>query len=394
VVTVDGDSVYLGVIESPAYWAESDIVEASRRREVAWSNPNEPVHRAQLPARVFAKLRSLLTVTDLTDVLPDLDSLVIGVEGSRKGEPGALRLPRATKELAAELHLPLDWLDGIIEDLEEKRQLIFYGPPGTSKTYVARALADHLVTQPSNTMLVQFHPSYTYEDFFEGFRPRPAAEGTISFELVPGPLRRLAAAAHADPDTPYVLVIDEINRANLAKVFGELYFLLEYREDAVTLQYSPEGTTFSLPRNLYVIGTMNTADRSIARVDAAMRRRFWFVEFFPNRPPVDGLLRQWLIDEGRPTAPADLLQVLNDRIGDPDFAVGPSYLMSDRSATPEGLRSIWARAVIPLLEEHYYGSSTDVEARFGLDALRASLQASNDTGPVDTLEQGADEELP
>ena len=373
VVTVDGDNVYLGVVESAPYWVESDIVEASRRREVAWSNPHDPVHRAQLPARVFAKLRSLLTVTDLSDVLPDLEALLGPADVVVETELSELRLPRATKELADSLHLPRLWLDGVIDDLEAKRQLIFYGPPGTSKTYVARALADHLVTQPSNAMLVQFHPSYTYEDFFEGFRPRPASEGTISFELVPGPLRRLAAAAHADPKTPYVLVIDEINRANLAKVFGELYFLLEYREDAVTLQYSPDGT-FSLPRNLYVIGTMNTADRSIARIDAAMRRRFWFVEFFPNRHPIDGLLRQWLVDQGRPTGPADLLDALNDRIGDPDFAVGPSYLMSERSATADGLRSIWGRAIVPLLEEHFYGAAVDVGARFGLDALMASLQ--------------------
>jgi 5-methylcytosine-specific restriction protein B len=279
----------------------------------------------------------------------------------------------------------------VIEDLEEKRQLIFYGPPGTSKTYVARALADHLTPQPSNAMLVQFHPSYTYEDFFEGFRPRPGSEGTVSFELVPGPLRRLAEVAHSDPRSPYVLVIDEINRANLAKVFGELYFLLEYREDAVTLQYSPDAT-FSLPENLFVIGTMNTADRSIARIDAAMRRRFWFVEFFPNRPPIDGLLRQWLTDAGRPTKPAELLDALNARIGDPDFAVGPSYLMTSRSATTDGLRAIWGRAILPLLEEHYYGTGMDVEATFGVDALLQATRAGDGGLEIADPEDG-DEEL-
>ena len=96
-----------------------------------------------------------------------------------------------------------------------------------------------------------------------------------------------------NPTTPYILIIDEINRANLAKVFGELYFLLEYRNESISLQYSPD-KEFTLPQNLFIIGTMNTADRSIARIDTAMRRRFAFVELDPRIPPVQGLLGRWL----------------------------------------------------------------------------------------------------
>lgn len=119
----------------------------------------------------------------------------------------------------------------------------------------------------------------------EGYRPTTSAEGQPTFRLVPGPLRQLAAAAQEKPDQAFILLIDEINRGNIAKILGELYFLLEYRNEQVSLQYSTE-ELFSLPPNLMLVGTMNTADRSIALVDAALRRRFYFFDFYPDRPPV------------------------------------------------------------------------------------------------------------
>jgi 5-methylcytosine-specific restriction protein B len=285
--------------------------------------------------------------------------------------------------------VPRAWLEEAIDLLREKGQIVLYGPPGTGKTYVARALCEHLTADGGVYDLVQFHPSYAYEDFFEGFRPRAAVDGsgTIAFELVPGPLRRLAASAAADPGRPYLLVIDELNRANLAKVFGELYFLLEYREETISLQYSDQ--PFTLPKNLFVIGTMNTADRSIALVDAAMRRRFAFVPFFPSEEPIAGLLRRWLHRQGFPPAAADLLEELNRRLGDDEIAVGPSYLMTPRAATDAGLDRIWRSAIMPLLEEHFYGTDTDVAARFGLPALRSAANLPTlrfhpeaETGPV------------
>ena len=187
------------------------------------------------------------------------------------------------------------WLADLADLLAERGQVILYGPPGTGKTYLARQLAMHL-TEPHAVQLVQFHPSYTYEDFFEGFRPKSTLDGRLEFELRPGAFRSLAEEAREHPSTAYILIIDEINRGNLAKIFGELYFLLEYRDQRIRLQYSQED--FTLPDNLYVIGTMNTADRSIALVDAAMRRQFAFVEMHPQKPPVAGLLRRWLVRQG------------------------------------------------------------------------------------------------
>lgn len=129
---------------------------------------------------------------------------------------------------------------------------------------------------------MQFHPSYSYEDFFEGYRPVPSEDGKVGFELRPGPFRRIVEAARQDLSMPHILIIDEINRGNLAKIFGELYFLLEYRDQSIGLLYSAgEEDDFTLPGNVFLIGTMNTADRSIALVDTAMRRRFAFMPLHP-----------------------------------------------------------------------------------------------------------------
>ena len=194
--------------------------------------------------------------------------------------------------LAEDLLLDQSALEEIAELLTAKGQVVFYGPPGTGKTYVARKLAVALAGDPGRVRLVQFHPSYAYEDFIEGYRPRPSDAGQPGFDLVPGPMRVLAQRAIDDPGHDYYLVVDELNRGNIAKVFGELYFLLEYRDEEIELQYSDR--PFRLPANLRMIGTMNTADRSIALLDAALRRRFAFVPFFPDRRPVRGLLGRWL----------------------------------------------------------------------------------------------------
>jgi 5-methylcytosine-specific restriction protein B len=227
---------------------------------------------------------------------------------------------------------------------------------------------------------VQFHPSYAYEDFIEGYRPSgvSAAAGAVGFELAPGPFRRITQEALAERSRPHVLVIDEINRGNIAKVFGELYFLLEYRNEPVQLQYS-SGDDFRLPKNLFLIGTMNSADRSIALLDTAMRRRFLFVPFFPQEDPIRGLLRRWLSNNKLPLEAADLLDKLNQLVlvrgtKDPNFAIGPSYFMSKSLAEPGALERIWTHALMPLLEEQYYGSEDDVGKVFALSGVRASLQ--------------------
>jgi len=130
---------------------------------------------------------------------------------------------------------------------------------------------------------------------------------------------------------------------------------------------------FTLPENVFIIGTMNTADRSIALVDAAMRRRFAFVSLHPSEPPTDGVLRKWLAASGLDVGVADLLDELNRRIDDADFKIGPSYFMRAAVHSDGGLERAWRTAILPLLEEHHYGDGIDVPARYGLDAIRARV---------------------
>ena len=272
---------------------------------------------------------------------------------------------RELDDLAGDLYLDVEFLTEIVDLLRDRGQVIFYGPPGTGKTFVARAIAEWFAGQEDRVRLVQFHPAYSYEDFIEGLRPRP--EG--GFKLTEGPLRRIARAAAADPNNKYVLVIDEINRGNIAAVFGELYFLLEYRKQKAWLLYANE--QFELPENLYIIGTMNSADRSIALIDGALRRRFFFVAFEPTRPPVSDVLRRYLTKEHPEFVwLAETIDELNRRLDDPALAIGPSYFMRD-NLDDTWIRRAWDNSVLPTLEDTFYGQP-DRLAEFALDVLRAN----------------------
>ncbi|MCY4087739.1 MAG: AAA family ATPase [Actinomycetia bacterium] len=282
--------------------------------------------------------------------------------------PQGAVFPAVSAGVADGLYLPQGWLQEIVDLLNQKRQVVFYGPPGTGKTYVAQRLGELVESVGGSFELVQFHPSYSYEDFFEGFRPRETETGSgVSYALRPGPLRLAAKRAVEEPSMPHLLVVDELNRGNVAKIFGELFFLLEYRDRAVPLQYSP-GERFELPSNLYLIGTMNTADRSIALVDSALRRRFYFVPFLPAESPLKDVLEKWLRAEGLDTEPAWLLSRLNEAIGAQEFSIGPSYFMAARGPGGVDLDRVWRFAIKPLLEEHYYGTGRDVE-EFSFEAL-------------------------
>ena len=279
--------------------------------------------------------------------------------------------------LADELYLPADFLEEISTLLEDKKQVIFQGPPGTGKTYVAQKLAEHLAGSKERVTLVQFHPSYDYVDFVQGYRPALMDNGQPGFRLQGGPLLRAAKAAK--DGGKHFLIIDEINRGNLAKVFGELYFLLEYRDEDIRLQYSDE--PFHLPPNLYIIGTMNTADRSIALVDLALRRRFYFVEFHPDKDPIKGLLHRYL--EKNSAAVdwiADVVDEANKRLSDePQAAVGPSHFMKE-NLNEDSVRRIWKYGVLPYIEERLFGQDEQRLAEFDLDTLRRAVASSGVSG--------------
>ena len=299
-----------------------------------------------------------------------------GVDEAQTLESGQLTF----EDLAAKLYISsddgLDWLEELTDMVRDKGQVILQGPPGTGKTYIARAVAEHLTT-PDRVRTVQFHPGTAYEDFVQGLRPDP--DNRAEFRIADGPLVKLADLARQDPEHEYVLIIDEINRANLPAVFGELYFLLEYRGDEVTMTY---GAQFSLPPNLRIIGTMNTADRSITAVDAALRRRFFVVDVRPGQTPLDETLPSWLEAHA---ADLDwltqLLTTANEKIGDRDRMIGPSHFMTP-SLSERSAKRAWEHSVMPTLTELFYAQPERLkELRF--DELKAVVTKAGPDADAD-----------
>lgn len=256
---------------------------------------------------------------------------------------------------------------------------------------MARKLAGHLAGSDGLVSLVQFHPSYAYEDFVQGFRPTLTDDGQAGFRLRKGPLMQAAERAREESTAKHFLIIDEINRGNLAKALGELYFLLEYRDEEINLQYSDE--PFSLPDNLFIIGTMNTADRSIALVDLALRRRFYFKEFHPSKDPIDGLLRKWLAKNAPDMVwVARLVETTNaklkEHLGDEHGAIGPSYFMKD-GLNDDYVKPVWEHSVQPYIAELLFGNAEQI-AEYNLDTLRGASGGSTDGS--DNVENHADDD--
>ncbi|GAA4378863.1 AAA family ATPase [Hymenobacter koreensis] len=286
----------------------------------------------------------------------------------------ASSVPYDRAKALAELFISGEKLDDALAGLERKRNLILQGPPGTGKTFLARRLAWLLLgnTDESRVELVQFHPSYSYEDFVQGFRP----DGRGGFQLADGVLPDVCRRAAQQPKRPFVLLIDEINRGHLNRIFGELLVLLEPDKrgprHAVRLPYSPaDAPRFFVPDNLYLIGTMNTADRSLAPLDYALRRRFAFVGM---EPAFGEPLRQLLVRQGVTAAVVEKLlsrmTELNQAItADPelgaDFQLGHSYFCQPPARpadAPAWLHLILEQEIAPLLDEYWFDQPAQAAA--------------------------------
>ncbi|WP_293329884.1 AAA family ATPase [Microcoleus sp. CAWBG58] len=241
-----------------------------------------------------------------------------------------------------------------IHAINRKGQAIIQGPPGTGKTFIAEKLAKHLIGGGDGfSDIIQFHPAYTYEDFIEGLRPT-TKNGQLTYSIVPGRFLEFCEKAEVCEDN-CVLIIDEINRANLSQVFGELMYLLDDRDRTVKLA---SGQQFKIPTNVRIIGTMNTADRSIALVDNALRRRFAFIPVYPNYE----VLRQYHQRE-KTGFPVDkltsILENVNRAINNKHYELGISFFLTKTLA--EDIQDIWQMEIEPYLEEYFFDNQEKMD---------------------------------
>ena len=258
------------------------------------------------------------------------------------------------EELAQDISYKEDELASFLNAIQRKGQAIIYGPPGTGKTYIAEKLAKHLIGGGEGFHeIIQFHPAYTYEDFIQGIRPQIREDNLLEYRLVPGRFMTFCEKALSASGL-CVLIIDEINRANLSRVFGELMYLLEYRNQEIPLA---SGKKLHIPENIRIIGTMNTADRSIALVDYALRRRFVFLPLRPNYEVLKNYHQARGIDA---SGLIEILRQVNKEIGDPHYEVGHSFFMVQD--LPDVLKDIWQMEIIPYLEEYFFDQPDKVLA--------------------------------
>ena len=323
---------------------------------------------------------ALKTLTDVTydqELVKRIETSFLDSDDSVDIEEATVVFPEySVEKFLEEVYMDRKRYDAIMGLLRAKKNIILQGAPGVGKTYAAKRLAYSMmgVKDASRVMLVQFHQSYSYEDFIEGYRPSGAG-----FELVKGAFYSFCKKAAEDEENDYFFIIDEINRGNLSKIFGELFMLIESDKRGSELQLLYSRELFYVPRNVHIIGMMNTADRSLAMLDYALRRRFAFVELSPAfdsdgfRAYRDGLDNQRFKDL------VDKVKSLNRAIAEDEslgegFCIGHSYFcnMDTDTCTDAALASIVEYELIPMLKEYWFDEPGKV--REWSDRLRRSLR--------------------
>lgn len=348
-----------GVVMSDYEYDNTRDDEYKNIRQVDWTHNGVWPHPGQ------AVMKTLTDITSYTDYVEKLNSLFED-ETEEDAEDVEKTYPPYTKEdFLSEVFMPEEEYDKLSGILRIKKNIILQGAPGVGKTFVAKRIAFSMmgVKDVERVMMVQFHQSYSYEDFIMGFRP-----STDGFELKRGAFYNFCKKAEIDGDNDYFFIIDEINRGNLSKIFGELFMLIENDKRGVSLQLLYSDEKFSVPKNIYIIGMMNTADRSLAMLDYALRRRFAFFEIKPGFT-TDGFreYRMSLENEkfDKLIACVESLNnvISNDESLGDGFCIGHSYfcnLLPD-TINDQVLSGIVEYELIPLLKEYWFDEPTKVK---------------------------------
>ncbi len=350
-----------GIVTGP-YAFDDGRPEYHHTRTVDWT----PVPNWQIPEDQRPAIKTLTDFTKYPSWVRAAFSWADASSESTDRDDGDSPASYTVEDALAGVFLTKPDFQEILDSLARRKNLILEGPPGVGKTFIARRIAWALIgaKSPRNVEFVQFHQSYAYEDFIQGFRPK--ADG--GFELRDGVFLQFCRKA-SESDEPHVFIIDEINRGNLSRIFGELMMLIEAdkrgRAHQMRLTYSPTGERFFVPENVHLLGMMNTADRSLAMVDYALRRRF---AFFPLKPAFgsesfSAFLLEKGVDENLVRSIDQRFRTLNQSIREdaqnlgPGFQVGHSYFVPSGEETAldeQWYRSIVRTQILPLLREYWF----------------------------------------
>lgn len=347
-----------GIVESD-YIFDLSREEFRHVHKVKWSHNGEWDHPGQ------AAMKTLTDITSYTDYVQKLEALFQNdtTQDTIEDEKEIIYDPYSEDDFLTEVFMDSEKYATLVNLLKHKKNIILQGAPGVGKTFAAKRLAYSImsVKDTSRVMMVQFHQSYSYEDFIMGFRP--TKDG---FELTPGPFYQFCKKALDDDERDYFFIIDEINRGNLSKIFGELLMLIENdkRGEKLRLLYANE--LFSVPKNVHIIGMMNTADRSLAMMDYALRRRFAFFEIEPSFD-CEGFTEMIVTaDNPKFNVLVERVKELNIFISKDEslgngFRIGHSYLCTNDPVTDEWIASVVNYELLPLINEYWFDEPAKVE---------------------------------
>lgn len=347
-----------GVVESDYYYDSEIDSEYPNIRKVKWTNKGEWEHPGA------AVMKTLTDITQYTDYVEKLCAL-FDPDADEEDEPEIIYPAYSQDDFLSDVFMDQEDYDTLVEVLKTKKNLILQGAPGVGKTFAAKRLAYSIIGEknPDRVQMIQFHQSYSYEDFIEGYRP-----SDNGFVIKKGSFYKFCKKAADDKENDYFFIIDEINRGNLSRIFGELFMLIEMDKRGIELQLLYSDEKFSVPENLYLIGMMNTADRSLAMLDYALRRRFSFFDMKPGFDTAGFIEYQDSLHNLKFNSLINCVRQLNktiteDAILGEGFCVGHSYFcnLDAETVNDHALRNIVEFELIPLLKEYWFDDKDKVD---------------------------------